>query len=72
MSYLSSNSTAATVTVEVEVDENDPCGGGIEYKLDGEIFYTPEEYEDARLVQYEQEQEESERQCEACQERKCE
>jgi hypothetical protein len=39
------------------VDENDPCGEGVEYKLDGEIFCTPEEYEDARLVQYEQEQE---------------
>ena len=52
------NSTAATATVGVQVDENDPCGGGVEYKLDGEIFCTPEEYEDARKIQYEQEQEE--------------
>ena len=54
------NSTAATATVGVEVDENDPCGGGVEYKLDGEIFCTPEEYEDARKIQYEQEQGEKE------------
>jgi hypothetical protein len=40
------------------VDENDPCGGGVEYNLDGEIFCTPEEYEDASKIQYEQEQEE--------------
>ena len=54
------NSTAATATVGVEVDENYPCGGGVEYKLDGEIFCTPEEYEDARKIQYEQEQGEKE------------
>ena len=42
----------------LQVDENDPCGGGVEYKLDGERFCTPEEYEDARKIQYEQEQEE--------------
>ena len=51
------NSTAATATVGVEVDENDPCSEGVEYKLDGEIFCTPEQYEDARKIQYEQEQE---------------
>jgi hypothetical protein len=59
------NSTVSQTPVNTaSVDENDPCGGGVEYKLDGEIFCSPEEYKEARQIQYEQEQEERERQCE--------
>ena len=44
--------TTALNTIAATVDEDDPCGGGVDYRLDGEIFCTPEEYEDAPLVQY--------------------